>query len=1202
MILESIHLRGFKSFEGPIKILFKKGISAIVGPNGCGKSNIADAIRWVLGEQSARLLRGRNMEDVIFNGSSERKPLGMVEVTLELTNEGTLPVDYHQIRITRRLFRSGESVYLLNKSPCRLKDISNLFINCGLGKNSYFCIEQGNIGFIITAKPVERRILIETSAGILKFKEQKKEAIKKIDNARENLVRLNDIKGEVENQYSHLKSQADLARIYKDLMNQTDRDEQELFILQYKILQYNQNHIDDRLTKLNDKEIGLQATASKQEAELEQKRLLLAQKEIELSDLQQVCWSLEKEIAQKREQIASKDKECLFRKESVDKYRNELESLRIKKKDLEKRLNTLEGVSSENREQLAHQQKQHHFFKEKLKQIQGDRGRIKHELERERKILSSTSSQIGIMKNNQNHLFAKKNDIHKQYSYTIQQIESILASILSLKEKCDLLCESESSIEATISQREQEIAALKEETATGEKRMEELKLKREKTTIELERLKTKKEHLSEMDKSMEGFGDSVKRLFSSSQSKLLRDVVATIIETDPDYEIAVESALGPCLEHMLVDSYEHGLSLIKYLQERKIGRGTFIPLDLSSEFGMRTQNGAIDHILKQPGVLGWIVDFIRYPKQYHAIIMYLLGDLILTKDIESSVNLLKEADRLEEPKDYFRMVTLGGDLIVSNGVVSGGGENSKASGFLKRKRELKEARQQTVVCEEKLLHIKNKHDVEKKRFLSLQGELRSLAEKKQELDTQKKDINREIHYVRTEIARQRKHEERLCLEKEARLSEHEEIDEVIKKEADRIKKLEKEEQDVTLTIDKMARENAALDREYQSINKNFLENKVLLTTVEERIKAIKQEGTLLSQNLQEINEKEIKDQNSIKELTGQISVLTKAREFLAEELPKVIKEFEDKGEKRKQIDSQSARLREELGILNESLRSHRHNFDRIRRAKQKNEIIHAQNKIQIKQLLPLIHQELPDHIEHVDMDQLEKKTEELHEKLTAAKEKLSSMGYVNMGAIEEFEKCSERLSFLNQQQEDLEASITSLTTIIKEINATSEKLFLEAFHKVNENFKILFNRLFEGGEAELTLEDDSNLLETGIEISAKAPGKRRQDITLMSGGEKALTAFALMMALYQLKPSPFCILDEADAALDEVNVERFINLLRETKDKTQFIVVTHSRKTIMAADVLYGITMGTPGVSKVIPVQLDRFHEYQPLNSYSAFN
>ncbi|MGA1869778.1 MAG: chromosome segregation protein SMC [bacterium] len=1190
MILESISIRGFKSFEGPIKIPFKKGISAIVGPNGCGKSNIADAIRWVLGEQSARLLRGRNMEDVIFNGSSTRKPLGMVEVTLDFTNEGDLPVDYHQIRIARRLFRSGESVYLLNKTPCRLKDITNLFISCGLGKNAYFCIEQGNIDFIITAKPEERRILIETSAGILKYKEQKKEAIKKIEDARQNLIRLKDISTEVESQYNHLESQAAQAKAYKELMDQTDRDEQDLLKLQYTLLKCSKDQIDGILEKIKDKEIGLQTRGSAQEVEIERLQLLLSQKETELSTVQRLCWSLEKEITQKNEQLSSKEKEYHFREESLTTYIKERDALRIKKANLVQMLEKIKGTLTESTHQLEQQHTQHQVLQETLHKIQKDRSSIHDEIEKKRKNLSFTSAQIGILQNNQNHLLSKKDDISRQFIVMIEQIEKILESILSLEEKRDYYLESKIQVEGTLSDLEKELAALTEERSSCEHAVLETHHTIEKTTIELERLKTKKEHLIEMEKRMEGFGEGVRCLLTGSQSGKVRTIIAQIIETDPGYECAVESALGPSVEHMLVDSCEHGLDLIRYLKEKKIGRGTFIPLQLFVKRGMmRPDESVSDEILQHPCVLGRLVDFIRYPAQYRPIIMYLLGDLIVTQDIESSL------DMLEHTKKYFRMVTMAGDLIVSNGVVSGGSENGRSDGFLKRKRELRQVCDRIGVYEERLVDLKKQHALQTERLLSLKEKVKLLTEKKHDLDTQKKDIHREVHYTQAEIDRQKRHEDRLRLEKEARLGDQAEIAEIIKNEEERIDTLRKEQEEMTRALETIMKESEAFDEKYQRINKDFLENKVALSHAEERIKSITKERELLCQSLQEIEEKEKKDQHILQELKERLVVLQEEKADLKKALPQLHKECEEKNVQSTRFDAEIGDIREQLTGLNRSLRTNRQNLDKIRREKQEKEITSAQYETQLRQLFSVLREPLPEHSGDSDVGELEKRVEEKREKLAEAKEKLSSMGYVNMGAIEEFEKCGKRLTFLNQQQTDLETSITSLSSIIKEINATSERLFMEAFHKVNENFKELFNRLFEGGEAELTLDDNTDILETGIEISARAPGKRQQNIILMSGGEKALTAFALMMAVYQLKPSPFCILDEADAALDEINTDRFINLLRETKDKTQFIVITHSRKTIMAADILYGITMETPGVSKVIPTRLDELCNVQPL-------
>lgn len=980
MQIKRLELVGFKSFVDPTVVEFDSPLVGIVGPNGCGKSNVVDAIRWVMGEMSAKSLRGRAMEDVIFNGSEARPAVGMAEVSLTFsTEDGIVPPQYagfSEITITRRLFRDGESEYLINKVPARHKDIVELFLGTGAGHKAYSVVEQGKIDFAINARPEERRLLIEEVAGISKFKVRKEAALRRIELTQQNIARLKDILAEVSRQINSLERQVKKAERYRELRDEIRELDLKLAGANYHEGVEERQELEGLLAEWNRRESNAQAELSRLEAEREKHRLELSEKEREISRVQ----------------------ERIF--------------------EFSSRLKLLEAEADYQGREI-----------------------IRLEMERERStglIQQGEKLKIDLEKLDQ-ELF----QLTDRYSSAHQQSEELKAEMARLRNRKESLDQD-------------------------------LQIRREEVGGKRSRLKS----LIDLERNFEGYAEGVRTVLKARKEGVQKEgilgVVADFVDSPPDYEMAVSAALGEKLQYVIVKSHEEGVEAVSFLKTQATGRSTFIALDIH-------ESEALPFPYEKEGVVGPLLNFVKLREEYARIATHLLGDVVLVKSLSDAITLWRSNGHKKT------LVTLEGEVVDPFGVVSGGTTGLPGKLLLEKKREIKALREEVARLEEEI-------GLKEDSVSQFEGTLSGMIS---ELDGLKK----------------KEHEEDLSkigLEKER---------------------------------DGFLRELTRLDKEGELVR-------------------------LSDQKLEELRQKRGKGAEEREVLQGELKQLTIALESLRVEHGK-------RSEAIQAFEASLKNFRKEYDLS----RSHTGDL-KVTLSRLESDLLHLEQQILEKYSVRLSELAAPSGGGEID-----RPLEEQH--LAEMKERLQKMGDVNSGAIAECDELRTRQEFLTKQIQDLEEAIEGLKKAIQKINHTTKIRFEETYALVNERFRALFPRLFSGGRAELRLTEGEDPLNVGVDLFVQPPGKKLSHIGLLSGGEKALSAVAFIFSIFLVKPSPFCILDEVDAPLDDANVDRFHKLLSEILPRSQFILITHNRRTMEQCHILYGVTMQEPGISKLVSVKLN---------------
>lgn len=1184
MRIERIELIGFKSFSDKTIFNFHPGITGIVGPNGCGKSNVVDAFRWVLGEQSAKTLRGEKMEEVIFNGSASKKPKGMAEVTIVISGlnhsghssedngDGSPDVAY----VTRRLYRSGESEYMLNKNQCRLKDIKDLFLDTGLEVKSYSILEQEGISHILNSKPQERRFLIEEVAGIMKYNVRKKEALAKLELSRTNLQRINDIISEVKKQISLLDRIAKKAERYKTLSSEINSIELKIAKRDYISLKNSFAEIMSEFNILKEKGSLKRSGLSNIENLLELKRIELLEKEealkrlqIKLQDLEREIAEIEKNIAvsitekdnlteylsklyQQGEEFNKQRREALFRKEEIEIIQENLFSdLTQKEKTLSEKKNLLHALENElsNMEGLLEEKRRSLF------RISEENSSLKNEL-------SSLKSSLEDIKRREISAQRDTEDLQKRVIETDSFMKETEVKLYEKEKTLILLRENKEAVNTELSSCKNEI----------EKIRDSLSGLRE----EVASYKTRLESLNEIvfDKPTRDF------LIEKTGFSLLKSI-SDIIEVDAEYEKAIEGALSEKINLFILSTFNDIEKAITSLKGKGFNRTAFLPLNptiSTLKEGLKKGNNIEeqDKFSKKKevpeGVIERASSFVKTSEDFIPIVKALLGNVFIVRNLKDAINIIDKENRLS-------FVTLDGEVVEPSGVVIAG----EVKGIFKRKREIRELemlldskKAYTTQKEEELFSMqeyteKNESQlgdielqiVETEREMSL---LRLTVDKLRE---EKDGLKRRLNYLKTELDHLLKEKDtliRLINEKETELHSSEVTREVAEEENESLSKeiiekkaslenLRSEVTDLRLTI-------ASFKEKIDSVMK---ERETLLRKIEE----IDNKKGVLFEEISSVRSRISQRESELSEYDEKI----KLRVFSADNLKREI------SEKREVVELES----QEMIKTGQDIKLIRREIEALSGRLAELDISRAEHKVKMENISANVNQNYG-----VDIDTLEVESvaPEDEEKLIMLKEKIHELGPVNLGTIEEYEELRTRYEFLCKQREDLLRSIAELEEAITKINSTTKKRLREAYDTLRVKFSEVFLILFGGGRADLVLTDEENILETGIDIIAQPPGKRLQNINLLSGGEKALTALSLLFASFLIKPTPLCILDEADATLDESNTERFARMLQELSKNIQFIVVTHNRTTMSVADYLYGITMEEAGVSKVLSMQL----------------
>lgn len=1180
MRLKQLEIHGFKSFADRTNFTFLPGVTAIVGPNGSGKSNIADALRWVMGEHNIRNLRGVKLDDIIFSGSESRKPLGMAEVTLSLDNsDGYLPLDFSEVAVTRRIYRSGETEFLLNRTPVRLKDIQDLFSDTGLGKESYSIIGQGKIDAILSLRPEERRMIFEEAAGITKYKNQKATALRKLVETENNLLRVQDILEELKNQAEPLAVQAEAARLYLQVS-------EELAALEINHAAQELARIRRELEDLSGQEMettGSMSSLDQEERALEERiaglKSALAQLENEKSTTQDLlaAHGAEKERAMGRLHLLAERRR--FHQEKIEELTNLLQEQEKKLAQLaERKASLLVQVESGDEEKA----RIHRAVREKEEELRGKEERI---LET-RRHLEETKTRLARFLQDLTRIKQEINTVEVHNGVRREKIEEGKENLANLTAELAEQTGKKALIQAEIADARQRKAALEEEEknlqaeqAKTHNHLEAQARKNQEIRDKIRALESKITILAEMEREHEGYNPGVKSLLQAAKEPFhreIRGVVADLMKVEKGYELALEVSLGRALQFLVVNTEAAARQAIDYLKRYSLGRVTFLPLDLIDPGSNRLDEfaGLLHRYNCRPAMT-----VIRYNPSYQAAFKHLLGTTIIAPDLETAVLIAEKTGK------RFRVVTPDGDLVAPGGAITGGKFRQQTAGLLTRKRNLEE-----LATEKKdlLAFLDRGLTGEKKlqeKMAALTTALQEKANLRQELILRTNILQNDGEAMEKACAQMR--EEQARLEKAiAGLTEELTTQTGAIKEKELI--LKQLEEDIE-------RENNNL-RELEEAEKALLGDKEAglkdYSELTARLAGIQQEWAGKNENLVEL-------ENSIRELAA-------AREEKGQELARIKEELLKAGQEEASLTVRTKEDEEEEKRLTVKLETIKAEWQELAAelaqkeedlralGKRRSEITASAHRVELQvNRLRLQEENLRAYlIENYGEDWTSRVQEGWGEppgvkrRIAGMKKEIKEMGPVNLQAIEDYEKLTERIKFLSNQHEDLTVARAKLEQVIEEIEKKIKVQFLETFSQIRRAFIDLFAELFSGGRADLQLLDPDDPLESGIEILAQPPGKRLQILSLLSGGERAMIAVALLFAILRVKPAPFCILDEIDATLDHTNIKRFVELLKIFSKDIQFIMITHRRDTMEVAEALYGVTMEEKGVSKLISIEL----------------
>ncbi len=1183
MKLKSLEVTGFKSFVDRLHLSFPGGITTIVGPNGCGKSNVVDAVLWAIGERSAKHLRGRLMEDVIFNGADGRKPLGMAEVSLTFSNEdGSAPEAYEQyseITVTRRLYRSGESEYLINKVPCRLRDITDLFLDTGIGVNGYSIVEQGRVEHLINANPQDRRFLIEEAAGIAKYKERKRLALMKMEATQQNLLRIQDIIAEVKRQTVSLERQVKRAEEYKAIRREVKEIEIRFALQDYAELSEKGEAARGYLKALRDRELEISAQNAQKEALIESMRLSGMEEEEKLRSLQQEIFELGRKIQKMENEIE------FFRREEGGLQKQEIQSIeevraslrvwrgaRGDQRRIEQSRRDLEEKCRENEEILKEWETLFNDFRTTYHELL-------EELEAEKVGLIDTLTQLTSLKNRLAHLEERKDDLQKRIRSNMKESEEVRGRLAQLEGACsEKVKEREFSLSVqSVCQEEKmrlegEIGGLKEvlyQRQTERSALEE--------TLRQDR--SRYLSLKELQENYEGYEKGVRSILLRKREehetwKGILGAVADILEPDPKYEIPLEAVLGQRLQYLIVEGEKEGMEAMAFLKRESLGRGSFIPKGIQE---IRTGNP----VFYGEGKPIPLSHFVKVKEGFAPMAEFLIGDVGVVENWEEALLWMKNDG------GFATLVTLEGDVLERSGVMSGGSRD-QGLGLLERRREIRDLEQSVRAAEEECRKAYDEeerlHKEIREKEIQSEGRRKEIQEKEIELLHQERDLVG----LKKEISQFQQRMEVVQFEQKQLEEEHQDLERE-KKEAsaqmEREEGVKKEREERVLLLKKKVEE---VGEGTEELGGRITEKKVFLASLEEKQKGLEGQIQNISETQRTLKEQIYKKVKGIRECRGEMVSLREKIQQWEKELEDSLKEHRLKEEA---LSTQKERVETFFNDWKEveaSSKYLRRELEDVRQKIHEEEIVTSEVQLKLSHLQESMKERYGATLStSFGTSPAEFPKEEMSKRLEELKSALEGFGEVNLMAIEEYQELKQRYDFLSEQQADLHQALDSLRKAILRINRTTTKRFLETFHLVNEKFKEVFVRLFRGGQASLLLLDEQDPSTTGIDIIAQPPGKKLQDIDLLSGGEKALVATALLFGLFMIRPTPFCLLDEVDAPLDDANINRFIDLVKDFSRTSQFILITHNKKTMETANTLYGITMETPGVSKIVSVRLN---------------
>lgn len=1187
MILKSIEMQGFKSFADKIYLDFNSGITAIVGPNGSGKSNISDAIRWVMGEQSIKSLRGSKMEDVIFAGTAKRKALGFAEVTLCLDNSSNyFELDFPEILVTRRIYRSGESEYYINKTLCRLKDVHELFMDTGLGRDGYSIVGQGQIDNILSTKSEDRRQIFEEASGISKYKYRKNEAEKKLNQTTENLTRVEDILGELETQVEPLKRQSEKAKKYLILQS-------EMKDLEIGVSIINIDKKRESLDKLkNDIDVySNQIESLQQEIEKNDVKISALYSEAEKTDesiekLRNSDRELTESIHELTNSINLLGSNIDHSNSTIERLKSEVSGSDTHSKELDAQvkelMNCLTSLSSQN-EALDLSSND---IEETAKKLGLDVSEKSREIEAIRsKIIDKNTAAVSAKNAVENFNILKDSFLSRQ-NIISADLNAKDSDINSLRDKLEVLINDIEKKNKYIENLKNEINSLEEQYGQKTGEIQLLISAKNKNNITLGQITSKKKTLSDMERDLEGYSYGVKNVMKAKRQNSLKGVnihgpLSQLIKVKNTYVTAIETALGNAAQNIITDTAEDAKAAINYLKKNNMGRATFLPIS-----NIKPKNFNNSQAKSCLGYIGTADSLVSCDEKYISIISSVLSSTVVADTIDNAVEMGRKCSH------RFRIVTLGGDVIQAGGAMTGGSV-AKSIGSLSRVNEIENLEKQIKKIEAEL----DEYNIKIQKLSVENTELMNSIKNNNEILSNHNDeyirLCSEKSHTQDIIQTAGSDREQLSAELNDIKKKLDEIDKDIKAKNISIVNLESEIKNLEEKAASEQRVFAELSGKNEELTNTLLELSIRKNSI---LKDIEQ----TNENIRRINEEKIQLMNSVQAKLNEIEDLKK---YVA----KSESEREDKKNSVEQTKEKTKSAKAELDALvkrrqetENKIKEQQQSVKGVQESMFKLSGIHAKAQSKYEN----VETELESIINHL-WEEYELTYSEIAQtrdlsgfdytsstkRISELRKEIKGLGNINIDSIEEYKNVKERVDFLREQTADLEKSKKELVKIIDEMLEIMKSRFSEQFKIINENFSHVFSELFGGGHAKLSLIDPDNVLESGIEIEAQPPGKKLQSLTLLSGGERAFTAIALLFAILNVRPTPFCILDEIEAALDDVNVYRYAEYLKQYSSKTQFIVVTHRRGTMEAANILYGVTMQEKGVSKLLTLNIDEVQE-----------
>ncbi|EOS7956002.1 chromosome segregation protein SMC [Enterococcus hirae] len=1184
MYLKRIEIAGFKSFADKTVIDFENSVTAVVGPNGSGKSNITEAIRWVLGEQSAKSLRGGKMPDIIFAGSDSRKPLNVAEVTVLLDNsDHYLPLDYQEISVTRRYRRTGESDFFINKQPCRLKDIQELFLDSGLGKESFSIISQGKVEAIFSSKPEDRRGIFEEAAGVLKYKQRKKKAEQKLFETEDNLSRVQDIIYELQEQLTPLAEQSEIAKKFLQLKEELTQTDIALMITEINVAKKEWEEKQTQLTQFNQELTKLATHIQSQEAVLSEKRKQNAKKDRQIEKGQQSLLALSERLKQAEGQKDVLIERTKHTQKSTQEYQASLAEAQKKVAHFEELQEKLTKETTEKETEIQEAQQQLMKTQQELEKYQKSTKELLSELRDQYVDLMQEQANVGNELKYLERQYLQETSKSKQ---TLAKQSEVEASVLALSSQKQELSEKQANLQQALVKNQHELEEVQTKGKTVQTKLTNEQPKMYQLMNQVQQLQARQKSLQEIQENYFGFYQGVRLVLQHKQQLSgIVGAVAELIDVPSSFTLAIETALGGAAQHVIVENEHDARQAITYLKKQRGGRATFLPLTTIKPRQLPA------HVLSQAaavdGFLGIASEQVTFPAEIQTVVHNLLGTILLAKDL-TSANAIAQTIRYQ-----YRVVSLEGDVMNAGGSMTGGANKRGNQGSLFSQNQ--ELKQLTAEYEQADQQLQNQEKI----VQELQTKVADLSQKQEKLRTQneqlrfeEQEITNQLQNITNDLAR---------FEKEKQLSNFEtrELQQFIetyqKQQAEltaRQKEIEQQRQQIDEEIKSLNQESDQMEEKRSQVQARKAQEQADLAVLKEQFNhlQIQLRGARVQKN--EALERQTSLEQQLATLTADFSDHEITEESLASQITELAQQREELQAELVAVKEQRERTQKEIDQLETVLAEKNQQQKQQLTEQSKLEVQKDRAEMLLDHQLSYLQTEYQISFEKAVTDyQPTSDIVSSRTKVAVLKEQIADLGPVNIRSIEQFEQVNERHTFLATQRDDLLSAKNQLFETMEEMDAEVRARFKEVFEAIRQEFKVVFPNMFSGGRAELVLTDPSDLLKTGIEIEVQPPGKKLQSLSLLSGGERALTAIALLFSIIRVCPVPFCILDEVEAALDEANVKRFGRYLSDFQDDTQFIVVTHRKGTMVAADVLYGVTMQESGVSKIVSVRMEDINE-----------